>query len=669
MGSSLTVPFRPSDISTGLVGYWKFNNDATDSSGNSNNLSNGTTYPTYAVTDYWKSGEYSADFEKDSTQYLTIASGSQTGLNMYQKSFTVVYWVKPETVTGGYIVKRGAVNTEYITFINGDAKPEWQIEDQSTASTTALSAGKWYHLAYVFNYATSVASIYINGNLDTSATNSGVVPDSAVAFTISDGTTAYDGLLKDVAVWNVALTPLQIKSLALGVDLSKYAYRPNNVSVQPTHWWKLNEVSGTRADSAATGGITLSDSGTTLSSGGYIEGVSAKFVTASSQYLTAADSADFNFGTGNFSIFSRVYFSTDPDGLEQCFYSQHADDAHRLSFRQSATNLNFLISGGTGDIQGTGAYNFTAGVWYAVVLRRSGNDFTMWVDGIQVGATVTDTDSVPDIGADVDFGRRKAGTDHLNGQMEDMAVWKGYALTDAEIKSLACALPIQRQGIVSYWKMDEESGTRADSIGANTLADNNSVLYGTGKVGNASDFEAGNTEYLSKTDASQTGLDIVTDLSLIAWVKLESNEYGDVISKAPVASNTGYDLYIGGTQYPTLQIHDETSASATAIVAGTFAHVVGLWDGANRKVYVDAVQTKTDASTTAPSDNAVDFNIGARNSSNGHYDGLVDEAIVAKRYFRPEEIKAVYLKGLNGKEVTSSERSPATGSFLSFLIL
>jgi hypothetical protein len=34
---------------------------------------------------------------------------------------------------------------------------------------------------------------------------------------------------------------------------------------------------------------------------------------------------------------------------------------------------------------------------------------------------------------------------------------------------------------------------------------------------------------------------------------------------------------------------------------------------------------------------------------------MIDEAVIAKRYFRPEEIKAVYLKGLNGKEVTSTE--------------
>ena len=47
----------------------------------------------------------------------------------------------------------------------------------------------------------------------------------------------------------------------------------------------------------------------------------------------------------------------------------------------------------------------------------------------------------------------------------------------------------------------------------------------------------------------------------------------------------------------------------------------------------------------------------------------MDELVIAKRYFRPEEIKAVYLKGLNGKEATSSEVPDAptdTGSMLMF---
>ena len=54
-----------------------------------------------------------------------------------------------------------------------------------------------------------------------------------------------------------------------------------------------------------------------------------------------------------------------------------------------------------------------------------------------------------------------------------------------------------KDDLISWWSMDEESGERADSHGTMTLTDNATVLYDTGKVGNAADFEAGTSEYLS----------------------------------------------------------------------------------------------------------------------------------------------------------------------------
>lgn len=59
--------------------------------------------------------------------------------------------------------------------------------------------------------------------------------------------------------------------------------------------------------------------------------------------------------------------------------------------------------------------------------------------------------------------------------MQDLAIWKGYALTDTEIKSLAGGLPLQSVGIVSYWPLDEVSGTRTDAIGGTNLTSNNGV--------------------------------------------------------------------------------------------------------------------------------------------------------------------------------------------------
>jgi hypothetical protein len=64
-------------------------------------------------------------------------------------------------------------------------------------------------------------------------------------------------------------------------------------------------------------------------------------------------------------------------------------------------------------------------------------------------------------------------------------------------------------------------------------------------------------------------------------------------------------------------------------------------------IETDAVNTNIDAGTGG-------IRLGQGDGTN-FFDGLMDETFVAIRGLRPEEIKAVYLKGLNGKEVTSTE--------------
>ena len=44
--------------------------------------------------------------------------------------------------------------------------------------------------------------------------------------------------------------------------------------------------------------------------------------------------------------------------------------------------------------------------------------------------------------------------------------------------------------MISFWELEESSGTRADAHGAHTLTDNNTVGQGTGVVGNCADLNS-----------------------------------------------------------------------------------------------------------------------------------------------------------------------------------
>lgn len=84
--------------------------------------------------------------------------------------------------------------------------------------------------------------------------------------------------------------------------------------------------------------------------------------------------------------------------------------------------------------------------------------------------------------------------------------------------------------LVSYWKLDEASGSRADSVGSNTLTDNNTVTGASGKITTCSHFTAANSEYLTVADNS--GLSPSTAFTFSCWVKPVAGSTYNLFDKA-----------------------------------------------------------------------------------------------------------------------------------------
>jgi len=202
----------------------------------------------------------------------------------------------------------------------------------------------------------------------------------------------------------------------------------------------------------------------------------------------------------------------------------------------------------------------------------------------------------------------------------------------------------RRSNIVGLWHLDEESGTRADESGnGNTLQDINTVLYGTGKIGNAADFELDNSEYLSITNALQTGLGITGEITICAWVKLETigitqymvSKFSATDDKRAYLFYVAVDNKLGFYLTPNGTTTGAGSALSTdTLSAATWYHVAGTLNQTTDKiqVYIDGLANGSTASyTTDIYDNAKKFLISAMDDSGGvaqFFDGLIDEVIV-----------------------------------------
>ncbi len=636
--------FRNSDLPTGLVGYWKFNNDATDSSGKGYDLTAGAgaAAPTFALIDYWKSGEYSTEFTASDNEYYTVTRNADLDcLN----AFTIAGWIYADDITSVAIVDKDSAGNGYGVQLDGSSKLVLNMNNGARAtSATAVAAGRWTPFAVVYDQVT--ARVYLDGNLENSAAYTTDCEDAAVDFrlgSLADGSLDFDGKLKDLAIWSVALTPLQVKSLALGIDLSKYAYRPNNVSTAPTVWLKGNEVSGNAIDTQLAHDF-VETSGTIAGTGGYIEGVSRLIAAADTEYFTCADHADWDIAT-DVDFGWAAWIKLTSSAAVNPIISRDGNNDYELSVLADNT-LNFDIGNATILTSTTTVPDST---WtHVAIVRKSGTAY-LYIDGIEADSaadtTAVATTNAVNIGYD--------GTVYFDGALADICYWKTYGPTAAEIKSLACALPIQRQGIVLYSKMNQTSGNETAEIGGQTLV-NTSVGTVAGEVSNARLFVKATPSYF--TIANSAALDLSADASIIGWAKPTGTDYGAIIAKD--YSGNGYGILWNGLGYLEGVWNGGSrgsSAAGLALTAGAWNHFAIVFDQANFIQYVGGVVKTTDAYSTNNADTGTDITIGSLDNHLTAYGGGLDEFLIIQRYFRPEEIKAVYLKGLNGKEITTNE--------------
>lgn len=214
--------------------------------------------------------------------------------------------------------------------------------------------------------------------------------------------------------------------------------------------------------------------------------------------------------------------------------------------------------------------------------------------------------------------------------------------------------------LVAYWKLDETSGSRADSAGSNTLADNNTVTSGTGKQGNAALFTLANSEYLSISD--NTALSMGNrNVSFNVWVKMNSKPAGNasILAKWNYSGGTreyniGYDGTADRFQFSVTS--DGTNGTLGQAVANNFGSPsTGVWYNihASYNAATDTLSiavndgTPNTASYSAGIlDSTSQFNLGAMNNGGDlWWDGYIDEVGIWKRILTSTEITFLYNGG------------------------
>jgi hypothetical protein len=206
--------------------------------------------------------------------------------------------------------------------------------------------------------------------------------------------------------------------------------------------------------------------------------------------------------------------------------------------------------------------------------------------------------------------------------------------------------------LISYWKMDEASGTRADSVtgSANDLTDNNTVASTTGKISNAGSYVAANSEYLSRASNSSLQCGDI-DFTFSCWIYSTAWATASLVTKDDdAASSRDYTVDIS-TNVPRFYINGSVFVSGPASLSDSNWYFIVAWHDAaantvNIQVNNGTVQS-TGTSGEVPHTSSAQFRIGAREYASfpDYFTGIIDEVGFWKRVLTADERTALYNAG------------------------
>jgi len=153
-------------------------------------------------------------------------------------------------------------------------------------------------------------------------------------------------------------------------------------------------------------------------------------------YLSIPDSADFNFGSGDFTVdFWVNYRSTPVSGSQYTFYSQETDANNQIGFflENVGGTLKYRFY-----VYASSSYSIHIEVpvvtlaintWYHMALVRNGSNWFIFQDGVQIGSTTVSSVSYLDSTGSFLIGARGFSTlaDYFNGYIDEFRVSKGIA--------------------------------------------------------------------------------------------------------------------------------------------------------------------------------------------------------------------------------------------------
>lgn len=193
----------------------------------------------------------------------------------------------------------------------------------------------------------------------------------------------------------------------------------------------------TTATNNASNGLTLGANGNAqVDTAQFKYGSASLLYDGNGDFWTIGNHADFNFGTGDFTIECFVRFNG--VGTAQALASTYQNSTNGWSLELSSAKMIFNATGDGVDLQGTST--LTTNTWYHVAVSRTGTTLKLFVDGTEEHS-VTNSANITSTAVFATGRLGGLGADYMDGWIDEMRITKGVGRYTANFTVPAAAFP------------------------------------------------------------------------------------------------------------------------------------------------------------------------------------------------------------------------------------
>jgi len=614
------------------------NNRFIDGSGNNFVVSRfgNTTQGTF--TPFSQTG-WSSYFNRTNYQNIQVASSADFNMGSGAGNFTIEFWVNFNSLPGGsnfHWILQG--NNQGGIFLFG-ASPNiyWRNaadQDLATNVNAGITTGVWYHFAFV--RSSSTYSIYKDGALLTSGTGT---PSASANQQLFIGTTnSYNGGL-DGYISNFRFTRSAVYTSAFTVTTSPLTTTSQSVSSSDVKLLTLQSNRFVDNSTQNTKTILFGDNGSNLGTRSVqafspfaptaaydsaVVGGSAYF-DGTGDYLDLPSNAAFTIGTSDFTLEGYLYLISGTTGT--LYDSRTSAASISPVIYLNAGVLTYFV--GTNVITGP---TIIVGQWYHIAVARSGTSTIMFVNGVQVGSTYTDTNNYVIGGPKVGAGYNN--TNLLNGYISSLRLVRGTVLYTATFTPPASSLTAitNTQLLLNF-----TNAGIYDSTGKNNLETvNNAIITNAqAKWDVGSLYFDGTDDYL--TMPTNPNLDFGTgDFTIELWVYFSALTSSRLLLDRWASGNANsWQLYwrSAGTSMTflvgasTVLLQD---SNASRIATGQWYHIAVTRSGTTNRMFIDGTVVATATDSTSLS-STLPLGVGIQTStSTNDFNGYMTDIRITK---------------------------------------